>query len=262
MIIVGHRGAAGEAPENTLAGISHALRLGIRDFEIDIRQCADGAFAVLHDANLLRTTGEDIFLHEIGSEELTTYFAHFQKTTWPAVGEDQFGNCYIPSLAQVLTFAPPGTSFQLEIKSDEHSDTGNIIDEIGRQFAPGCEALRKLRIVFTSFDIELVTQLKQQHPHLAIGVISDEDPMEALEIASELDASHCCLKHSLLLEADLNLRTMIEATTLHVSLWTVNEAALLECYRTLAVNSIITDFPDLMIREVAASQVSALKESS
>ena len=250
MIVIGHRGAAGEAPENTLAGIRHALRLGIKDFEVDIRQCRDGVLALLHDANLVRTTGEDLLLHEIDSEELVTYFAHYQRPSWPGIDASQLGNSYIPTLAQVLTYVPPGVSFQLEIKSDEHTDCSAVVHEISQQFPIGCQALQQLKLTFTSFDVELITQLKQQCPHLAIGIISDEDPLEALEIAQDLSASHCCLKHDLLLDADLNLREVISQTTLHVSLWTVNEVALIERYDQLGANSVITDFPELILREI------------
>ena len=254
MVIVGHRGAAGEVPENTLAGIAYALKLGIRDFEIDIRQCRDGVFAVLHDSNLLRTTGENIFLHEVDSEELITYFAHHQQNSWPALDESQFGNCYIPTLAQILTYVPPGTSFQLEIKSDDTTDINRVVTEISRQFPLGCQALRDLTISFTSFDVELLRQLKAQCPHIGIGVVSHEDPLEALELAEELGATHCCLHYERLLSPDLNLRETIRTTALHVSLWTVNELSLVSGFQQLGVDSLITDLPSLLLRELGTEE--------
>ena len=250
MDIVGHRGAAGEAPENTLTAISHALRLGIRDFEIDIRLCRDGVFAVLHDASLYRTTGHDQLLHELSSEQLITFFAHTQQRSWSGISAEQLGNSFIPLLPQVLSFVPPNTSFQLEIKSDEYTNSELIVSEIGRQFTPGCHALENLAITFTSFDIEIVSQIKEQYPYLNVGVVSDEDPMEALEIAEEIGASHCCLKHTLLMEADLNLKQTLKNTDLHVSLWTVNELTLLEYFASLGVDSVITDIPSAFLGEI------------
>ncbi|MUL42560.1 hypothetical protein FZ103_15495 [Streptomonospora sp. PA3] len=56
MIVVAHRGASGHAPENTLAALRLARERGADMAEIDVRQTADGAFVVLHDASLRRTT--------------------------------------------------------------------------------------------------------------------------------------------------------------------------------------------------------------
>src|SRR5439155_21621382 len=56
MLLFGHRGARGEAPENTLAGFAHARRAGVAAFELDVRPTADGRLAVIHDATVDRTT--------------------------------------------------------------------------------------------------------------------------------------------------------------------------------------------------------------
>ena len=58
MIVVGHRGAQGEAPENTVAGVRHAIDRGVRHLEIDLRLSSDGRLVVLHDDKLKRTTGD------------------------------------------------------------------------------------------------------------------------------------------------------------------------------------------------------------
>ena len=55
--VIGHRGAAGRAPENTLAGLRHAAQLGASWVEFDVRLSADGAPVVMHDSTLRRTTG-------------------------------------------------------------------------------------------------------------------------------------------------------------------------------------------------------------
>jgi len=55
--VVAHRGAAAEAPENTLAAFDLAVRLGADEIELDARRSADGRLVVIHDAELDRTTG-------------------------------------------------------------------------------------------------------------------------------------------------------------------------------------------------------------
>jgi glycerophosphoryl diester phosphodiesterase len=55
--IVGHRGAAAEAPENTLRGFQRGLEMGVAGMELDVQLTRDGRLAVIHDATVDRTTG-------------------------------------------------------------------------------------------------------------------------------------------------------------------------------------------------------------
>ena len=54
--VIGHRGAKGHAPENTLAGIEKAAALGCRWVEFDVKLTADGVVVLMHDDDLGRTT--------------------------------------------------------------------------------------------------------------------------------------------------------------------------------------------------------------
>ena len=54
--IIAHRGASGQAPENTLAAIRKAMAIGVDMIEIDVRQTRDGAIVLMHDRTLNRTT--------------------------------------------------------------------------------------------------------------------------------------------------------------------------------------------------------------
>jgi len=53
---IGHRGAAGHAPENTLASLKRAIKLGVDLVEFDVRRTAEGALVLLHDSTVNRTT--------------------------------------------------------------------------------------------------------------------------------------------------------------------------------------------------------------
>lgn len=74
MILIGHRGAAGILPENTIASIEAAVEVGVDIIEIDLRVTKDNQLVLVHDPSLLRTTGlnrnvSDMTLKEV---ELTT----------------------------------------------------------------------------------------------------------------------------------------------------------------------------------------------
>ncbi|MGB2787234.1 MAG: glycerophosphodiester phosphodiesterase [Candidatus Saccharimonadaceae bacterium] len=55
MLVIGHRGASGLAPENTLASIKAGFDSGADMIEIDVRMTRDGVPVVIHDSNLART---------------------------------------------------------------------------------------------------------------------------------------------------------------------------------------------------------------
>lgn len=55
-IVIGHRGCAARAPENTLEGLHQAIALGVDAVELDVRMSADGVAVLMHDATLNRTT--------------------------------------------------------------------------------------------------------------------------------------------------------------------------------------------------------------
>jgi len=56
MRIIGHRGASGYAPENTLESFDLAIRQGVSVIELDVHRCASGELVVIHDETLDRTT--------------------------------------------------------------------------------------------------------------------------------------------------------------------------------------------------------------
>ena len=73
MRIIGHRGARGEAPENTLGGFEYIQNIGIRAVEFDVRQLKDNALVVMHDDQFIRTTGQDKTLYEYSLKNLNHY---------------------------------------------------------------------------------------------------------------------------------------------------------------------------------------------
>ncbi len=255
MKVIGHRGARGEAPENTLAGIRHAIKLGIIDFEVDIRLSKDGKFVLMHDANLLRTCGKDQLLHQLNSEALVEISANKDKTADYFLNKTHSDNgpdTVIPTLDQLLEVdlspsKPLRGSYQLEIKSDQYTDATSIVETIARGFTKTRHEQLNCDLVFTSFDSTIIEALKQRASYLKRGIIADTNPIEAITTAEKLQCSHCCLDYKLLLEPDNALKEKLTATNLHISLWTVNDPALVDQFTRLNVDSVITDNPSRFI---------------
>ena len=109
IIVTGHRGAAGLAPENTLAAIQLALDLGVDRIEIDVQQTKDNEIIVLHDRTLRRTTTGVGFVKQKTYEEILKYSAGYK-----------FNKYYIkekvPTLAQVIDLINGKAELLIETK--------------------------------------------------------------------------------------------------------------------------------------------------
>lgn len=68
--IIGHRGAAGLAPENTLAGFELAANLGVQAIEVDLRLSKDHQIYLMHDDHLLRMCGDERSVENLTSSQL------------------------------------------------------------------------------------------------------------------------------------------------------------------------------------------------
>lgn len=102
-LIVGHRGASGSAPENTVASFDLAVALGAEAFELDVRITADGVPVVFHDPTLDRTTGQSGSIRtstaaQLGRLDAGATYSNDGGRTNPFRGQD----IGIPTLAEVL----------------------------------------------------------------------------------------------------------------------------------------------------------------
>ncbi|MEK7869563.1 MAG: glycerophosphodiester phosphodiesterase family protein, partial [Nitrospirota bacterium] len=75
VLSIGHRGAAGHAPENTLGAIHKGIALGVDFIEIDVRRTADGALVILHDETVNRTTNGKGRVDRLSLREIQTFSA-------------------------------------------------------------------------------------------------------------------------------------------------------------------------------------------
>src|SRR5205823_5593400 len=108
-IIIGHRGAAGLAPENTVLAFRRAYELGVRTLELDVRLTADRMPAVIHDVTVDRTTNGTGRVHELTLPEIQALDAG-----------RRFGvEASVPSLAEALTAVPIDARWLIEMKRDE-----------------------------------------------------------------------------------------------------------------------------------------------
>ena len=111
MQVIGHRGAAALAPENTWAGFDLALDLGVDAIETDVRATSDGVLVLLHDERLDRTTDGTGAVHVTPWDAVETLDAG----VW--FGEP-FAGARVPRLGETLARYGRKTHLVLEIKQD------------------------------------------------------------------------------------------------------------------------------------------------
>ncbi len=102
MLRIGHRGACGYEPENTLRSFNRALQLRVDMVELDVHVCRSGEIVVIHDSKVDRTTGGTGYVADKTLDELRTLDA--------GKGEK------IPTLQEVLTLVNRKVKVNIELK--------------------------------------------------------------------------------------------------------------------------------------------------
>ena len=224
MLIFGHRGAAGHAPENSLLSIRQALELGVDGIEFDVRATRDGIPVLLHDETLDRTTPAQGVLAELTLTELSR--------TLPEQSDR------VPVLADALHVIGGQARVNVELKDS-------------RACEPTCDALRgavaegsvdPADIIISCFDHEVVAAATRFAPEFPVALLIEGPPEESLWTrASELAV--------VAINIDLGSVTAEFVSQVHaehrkVMVYTVNEREQAERMRELRVDAIFSDFPD------------------
>lgn len=150
--IAAHRGGAAHAPENTLAAVREALRLGAHQVEVDLRRTADGAIVVIHDAEVARTTGSSGKVARLTLAELRRLDAgsHFGP---------EFAMERIPTLSELLCEVPEDRWLNLQIKKGEP-----IAGEVTLQLVRA----RRLEHAFLACGSAAAREARSVHPEVLI----------------------------------------------------------------------------------------------
>lgn len=240
MLIIGHRGARGEAPENTLSGFRYLQSLGILRVELDIQVSADGELVVIHDPFLERTTNGSGLVHEHNAAALAHLDAcHNTFKDWPETEG-------VPTLRQVMEVLRDFEHIQFEVKAktEEHAQrVAALFPALWREFDFGERAFT------TSFNPRYLQIIKEVAPEIPRGfLIEKEFTGDAVGMATTLGC------HSLGPNQLICTRELIQSAqqaSLIVSTWTVNDPERMRELERDGVNSIITDVPKVALATVS-----------
>ena len=237
MRIIGHRGARGEAPENTLGGFQYIHDLGIRAVEFDVRQLKDHELIIMHDDNMLRTTGIDQALYPLNSTELDTYNQAHIWLDWEKQGT--------PTLRQALQIMQDFEHLEVEVKAVEtQAEAERLIQHLTQQLKDFEQSA-----VITSFDLKILQALQDQHSPLKRGLLIEDD-IQHLAIEQALKYGCCQIGWMNQLATDDLLKATQQAN-LAISVWTVNDIERAKHLRDCGIDGLITDFPKMMLQHLA-----------
>jgi glycerophosphoryl diester phosphodiesterase len=228
--VIGHRGAAGHAPENTFAAFDRGLEMGVDGVETDIRATRDGVLILLHDAAVDRTTDGTGAIAEMTWAEAQRLDAAARFHD----GVHDFGVQRIPRLDDVLNRYGGRTTFRLEIKQQ------------GVESA----ALRAVRArklvdtaVFTSFQIESLKSIRRAAPEAQLAHLSGARVFDQSIIQAALDAG----VNEVAPRAELAEPAMVErarAAGLRVWAWGVKDPETLKRAVATGIGGCTLDYPD------------------
>jgi glycerophosphoryl diester phosphodiesterase len=228
-IIVGHRGAMGLAPENTLAAFRVAADLGIDGVEFDVQRSKDGTLIVFHDDDVARVCGgvgliSDLTLAEIKGLDVGSGF------------EPEFAGARIPALDETCGFL-------------KHTDLLLFLELKDPWRYPGIE--EAVAQLIRAYDLVERTQVRSFY-HEALYAVHAADPAIAL---SELWLERLPDDDEVTFNTVNALSVLLQTgdiTRLHdrgqrVTAWVVNDLDEARRLAAAGIDGLTTDYPDRLL---------------
>jgi glycerophosphoryl diester phosphodiesterase len=234
--IVGHRGAGGEAPENTLESFRLAVEQGVDMVELDLQLTADGTLVAYHDRDLQLLNQEAVPIESLSLEQLadTVYLDRR--------GKKRRGES-IPTLATTLQALPADLPLNLELKR-YGADRERLVAALGR------EITGREQLLVSSFDWDLLALVRQRLPLRPLAPIAESEPETLLQASRELEAFSV---HSYWRIARHTLVHQARAAGRPTLVYTVNQPDLARKLLARGVSGLFSDHPGRLRRQLEAS---------
>ena len=223
IIKIGHRGAKGYEPENTLISFEKAIEMGADGIELDVHISLDGHLVVIHDETIDRTTNGKGIVNQLTLAELKSFQINEK---WE-----------IPTLEEVLDLVDKRCFVNIELKDNE---TVEKVVELIEHYVSNKNWSHNHFIV-SSFDWNALQQVRFLNDDIRIGVLTETDLDLAISFARFMKAEALHPDFQLLTK---EYATAIKGKGILVFPWTVNEVEAIQKMKDLDVDGIITDYLD------------------
>ncbi|MDY0095556.1 MAG: glycerophosphodiester phosphodiesterase [Candidatus Vecturithrix sp.] len=229
--VIGHRGAAGHAPENTLVSFQKALEFGVDMVELDIHMSKDGELIVMHDPRLERTTNGSGYIKDYTVKELKQFDA--------AQNFEAYRGERIPTLQEVFDFAKERTTFAIEIKN-----CPILYPDIEKKLVRLIEQNDLVdNVIVIAFYHPSLKKIKEYNSEIITGILYAAGLVEPWAVAETVgaDALHPNYVYTL---ADIVEAAHQRGYLVHP--WTINSAEDMQRWIEYGVDGIASDFPDAL----------------
>jgi len=250
---IGHRGAAGEAPENTLPSFERAVAVGAQILETDVHLSRDDEVVILHDPLLDRTTDGAGPVAERTLVELRELDAGYRFT--PDGGESfpfRGRGVRIPTLRELLE-AFPGMRLNVEIKADTPGLIERTLElvreraELTLLAAADDGIMKALRAHLAEADVPVAVGASSGDVFAFVRAALDGSPPPpgpmALQVPPEFGGRPVVTPEFL---------AHARRHGLAVHVWTVNDPPEIERLLDLGVDGVMSDFPGRVVEAIAA----------
>ena len=221
LLRIGHRGAGGHAPENTLAAIERGITLHAHLIEFDVRATSDGQLVLLHDPTLDRTTD--------GHGAIATQLWNDVKQL---TGD---GGHPLPLLANALRTASGHIGVMIEIKTEGTA----------RQV---CRTVQEVRfsgsVIYASFLHDELLAIRRENHQAQTMALIEAMPVNRTAFATDAQATHVGVAFETLTPSFLK---SLHDRSLQVFVYTVNEPADIQIAKAMGVDGIISDYPERLL---------------
>ena len=224
MQVFGHRGAAGTVPENSLPSIRAAIAMGVDGVEFDVRLTRDETPILLHDENLVRTTGIKATASHLTIAELDRLVPNRSET--------------IPTLGDALHEIGQRILVNVELKEVAACDATLLA--LDAQTRAG--TIRSDGVLVSSFEHRAIERFRSQTSRYSVGLLTHGIPgTDFWVLAAEVDAVTANIDFPSVHSAFVD---KAHSAGLRVMVYTINELADAERMMELGVDAIFSDFPD------------------
>ena len=252
-LIVAHRGASADAPENTLAAFRLAWKQGADAVEGDFYLTKDQQIVALHDKTTERTSGVNWDVREQSLARLQS----LDVGRWKA---RRFAGERIPTLEQVCDVISAEGKLVLEVK-----DSARIVPFITEAAKSGeLKALLPDQLIIISFNVDVIAACRKSMPDVKALWLTSFEPSEAtgeiepsidsiIDTLHKIDATGLDCKASDHIDEFFAQQLRSEGFEFHV--WTVDEPRVAERFQGLGVDSITTNRPAAIRKSLSAVPV-------
>ena len=225
-VIIAHRGAAGKAPENTLASIQQAIRDGADWIEIDVQESSDGEVVVIHDSDFMKLAGVNLKVWDATLKQLK----EIDIGSW--FGPD-FSAERIPTLQEVLEETRGQARVMIELKYYGHDQQleQRVVDIVEQ-----AEMVKDVAVMSLKYDG--VRKVRELRPNWVVGLLS----AQAIGNLTKIDVDFLAVNIGM---ATPRFTKNAQLAGKQVFVWTVNDQISISRMMSLGIDGVITDEPEL-----------------